>query len=376
MEPSTENTIVRLVPPKITSRSIQSELVCTRPMRHGGFNISVETSKGNRTLVHCYGHGGSGWTTLFGSVKEAIRLFNAQQVSKTTPIRVIGAGCMGLVSAIELARLGYQVNITAKDLYDIPSWKAAGYFAFVSLDTAPDQQPLLNAIGMETFLTYREIDKGNHPYLKQQLVRYIPVYCSRTTSSGLEDLETKGLIPQREKVTLDFGEGVRHEDFFRYMTYFVNGTLMMQDLWDEVHRLKIPVTVSEVTTFDEIHEACIFNCAGLGAKQLNSDDCLIPVRGHLVLLNELAGSSHLDYMIYTKVIQNGVEEFIYMFPKTLMVTDEQREGTACFATLGGTFITGFDQLNKKQQKEQDARELRKMLDRASLFFQGKRFEEV
>nr|MBA3816188.1 hypothetical protein [Parachlamydiaceae bacterium] len=128
-----EPKIVKLIPPQICNETVSEEIVCTRPMREGKFNISLE-QKNSKTVVHCYGHGGSGWTTLFGSVSKAIDLFQETQPSKAKPIRIIGSGCMGLTAAIELSQLGYQIaGISTKNLYDLPSWRAAGYFALVSV---------------------------------------------------------------------------------------------------------------------------------------------------------------------------------------------------------------------------------------------------
>ncbi len=57
---------------------------------------------------------------------------------------------MGLTAAIELTRQGYQVSgISTKELYDLCSWRAAGYFALVSVKTSPEEQGNLNEIGVE-----------------------------------------------------------------------------------------------------------------------------------------------------------------------------------------------------------------------------------
>src|SRR5262245_57527425 len=102
-------TVRKLSPPVLTTSSTKSKIACTRPMREGKFNISVE-DKNNKVLVHCYGHGGSGCTTVFGSVNKAINIFasHSPNVGKK-PIRVIGSGIMGLTAAIELTRRGYNV---------------------------------------------------------------------------------------------------------------------------------------------------------------------------------------------------------------------------------------------------------------------------
>lgn len=370
-----EPQIVKLTPPQISNETILEEIVCTRPMREGRFNISLEQNAG-KTVVNCYGHGGSGWTTLFGSVNKAIKLFQKTHPNKATPIRVIGSGCIGLTTAIELSRLGYQVaGISTKDLYEIPSWRAAGYFALVSLKTSPEEQADLNKIGLNTFLTYQEIDSGKHPYITKEAVKFMPVYCSVDTDSGVEDLETRGMIPPREYVSLDFGNGVIHHDYVKYMTYFMNTTTLMRQLTAEVQRLGINIELKKVNSFDDVIEEIIFNCSGLGGRGLNSDENIIPIRGHLVTLNDASGSAHMDYMIYTKVKQNGKEEYIYMFPKNISVTPEHTEGLSCVGVLGGTFIPHVDKLSPSDQEKLDKAEFKRMLDRNSEFFQGHLFNE-
>jgi hypothetical protein len=344
-------------------------------MREGKFNISLEQNSG-KTIVNCYGHGGSGWTTLFGSVNKAIELFQNTHPNKTTPIRIIGSGCIGLTTAIELSRLGYQVaGISTKNLYETPSWRAAGYFALVSVKTSPEEQDELNNIGLNTFLAYQKIDNDQHPYITKEAVKFMPVYCSVNTDAGVEDLEARGMIPPREYVSLDFGNGVIHHDYIKFMTYFMNTTTLMHQLTEEVQRLGITVELKMVNSFDDILEEIVFNCSGLGGRELNSDENMIPVRGHLVTLNNTSGSAHMDYMIYTKVKQNGKEEYIYMFPKNLSVTPEHTEGLSCMGVLGGTFIPNADKLSPSDQEQLDQIEFKRMLDRNSEFFQGHLFNE-
>ena len=121
---------------------------------------------------------------------------------------------MGLCTAIELDQLGYNVvGITTKSRYDNPSWQASGYFALVSIKTSPEEEEHVNKLGLDTFLTYRKIHEGKHPYIPEDTVRFLPVYCSAETDSGVSDLEARGLIPPRKPVTLDFDNGVVHENF-------------------------------------------------------------------------------------------------------------------------------------------------------------------
>ena len=80
-------------------------------------------------------------------------------------------------------------------------------------------------------------------------------------------------------------------------------------------------------------------------------------------------------MIYTNVDQEGREEYVYMFPKNVSVTVNNTEGTPCAAVLGGTFIPHADRLSSEDQAALDQVEIKRLLDRNSLFFQGHLFSE-
>ncbi len=370
--------VEHLVPPLLNDSTINEKVACTRPMREGKFNISAE-KKDDKVLVHCYGHGGSGCTTSFGSVRRAIELYEEQfPDSLNVPIRVIGGGIIGLTAAIELTLKGYEVTgITAKELYDIPSWKNAGYFALVSVQTDKEEQQNLNRIGMATFKEYKKIYEGNHPYISSECIRYLPVYCSQETEAGVEDLEKAGLIDSREAVTLDFGNGVTHENFTKFMTYFMDTTRIMVQLREKVASLGISIEEKELSSFDELSESVVFNCAGLGAKQLNADDKMVAVRGHLLNLNENAGSGHMDYMIYSKFkADNDNEGYVYMFPKCLQINASNKQGKVVYGTLGGTFIPNTDLLTDEELEVMDRDEFKNIADRNSQFFWGRPFDQA
>lgn len=365
----TDKSVVRLKPPLLNQKSIQKDVVCTRPVREGSFNISLE-SVSNKTIVHCYGHGGSGWTTGFGSVAKAIQLFEADKSAKRHPIRIIGAGCIGLAMAVELAAKGYRVaGITAEELYTIASWRAGGYFALVSVKNSPEEHVKCVLLGLKTFETYEIVAKGNHPYLKKECVEFLPDYSRIGTPTGLEELQAKGLLPLPREVKIDFGNGICHDNFLESMTYYIDTTEIMKQLWAEVVKLKIPIDIRKVHRFDELKDEIIFDCSGLGGRELNRDQKVMPVRGHLILFNEHAGDGHLNYMIYDRVYQEGKPERIYMFPKRSAV-HRTAEEVPCYGVLGGTFIEGVDHLTPEELAELDRREFKKMLDRTSLLFHG------
>lgn len=367
--------IIELVPPQLNADAILEELTCDMPVSSSSFDITAKTihtsDDKDKLVVTCTGLGGSGWTNLWGAVDEALALFEAQNIDKSTPIRIIGAGCVGLAATVKLAHLGYNITgITAKERYDLPSWKAAGYFGLVSIDTSAEEQARVERISVATFRAYQEIEQGTCPYLTRDVIRMLPVYCSQETTCGLEELEANGLIPPVEKVILDFCNGVRHPNFLQYMTYFVDTTKIMQQLTQEVERLGIPIRNATIKAFSDCEEPVVFNCSGLGDKDLNQDNTLMPVRGHLFTLNDKSGTKHMDYMIYTAVQQDGQKEYVHMFPQGISVSAEHPAGIACNGVIGGTFVKGTDLMNEQELEDLDKKMFQRMLDRSMAFFHG------
>jgi len=84
-----------------------------RPFRAAGPRRDVE-KVGDKTVVHNYGHGGSGWSLSWGSATVATK--SAMAAAEGSPeIAVLGAGAIGLTSATMLQRAGAKVTIYAKE---------------------------------------------------------------------------------------------------------------------------------------------------------------------------------------------------------------------------------------------------------------------
>src|SRR5215471_9313038 len=88
--------LIQLPAMRVNLDRITRITVCTRPFRAQGPRLDVEQI-GEQTIVHNYGHGGSGWSLSWGSSTIAVR--NALATG-ATEIGVIGCGALGLTSAI------------------------------------------------------------------------------------------------------------------------------------------------------------------------------------------------------------------------------------------------------------------------------------
>ena len=115
--------VPRLMPIRAEVDRIFRVTVCLRPFRAAGPRLDVERV-GDKTVVHNYGHGGSGWSLSWGSSSVAV---GKAMAAGERNVAVIGCGALGLTSAILLQRAGAKVTIYAKERPpDVRSARATG----------------------------------------------------------------------------------------------------------------------------------------------------------------------------------------------------------------------------------------------------------
>lgn len=332
---SSEIPVVHLTPPKIGPEFIAEDILCKRPMRNGCFKVAAEIQH-EKLIIHNYGAGGSGWSLLFGLVRSSIEQFekmvNQNPQFANQPVRIVGAGCMGLLTAVLLKLKGYNVEITAKDLTRLASHNAVGILGPIAHNINPEEQDFFNTISVNAYKEWAMIAKGEHPLFNDGGV-HMPIFVGKTTDAGLEHYVQKGLIDQPQEVIVDFGNGKRY-NMLKYITLFIDTKKMMGKLHTLIDKLEIKVTQAVVESFKEIKEAVVFNCSGLGARELAEDRDVVPVVGHLLMLKNQPPMKELQYIIDTTVhsmndLGQEIEEYIYYAPKGQGI-------------LGGTFIKGTE----------------------------------
>src|SRR5215471_19009862 len=130
--------------------------VCLRPFRGAGPRLDVERV-GDKTVVHNYGHGGSGWSLSWGSSSIAVEKALAMG---ERDVAVIGCGALGLTSATLLQQAGAKVTIYAKERPpDVRSSRATGSWtpdSRVALtgSVSPDFPALWEKMARKSFHTY------------------------------------------------------------------------------------------------------------------------------------------------------------------------------------------------------------------------------
>src|SRR5712671_2740998 len=148
--------VPRLMPIRAEVDRIFRVTVCLRPFRAAGPRLDVERV-GDKTVVHNYGHGGSGWSLSWGSSSIAVEKAMA---AGEREVAVIGCGALGLTSAILLQRAGAKVTIYAKERPpEVRSARATGAFTpdsriALTNSVAPDFPALWEKMCRYSFHTY------------------------------------------------------------------------------------------------------------------------------------------------------------------------------------------------------------------------------
>src|SRR3984893_18519747 len=130
--------------------------VCLRPFRAAGPRLDVERV-GDKTVVHNYGHGGSGWSLSWGSSSIAVEKAMA---AGERDVAVLGCGALGLTSAILLQRAGAKVTIYAKERPpEVRSARATGSWSpdsriALTNSVSPDFPALWEKMCRNSFHTY------------------------------------------------------------------------------------------------------------------------------------------------------------------------------------------------------------------------------
>ncbi|MEI6790792.1 MAG: FAD-dependent oxidoreductase [Myxococcaceae bacterium] len=332
---------VKIVPPNLEDISLGDRVLCHRPMRRQSPKMAVEKWR-NKIIVHHYGLGGSGWTLAPGAAEHVNNLlldsFYAEELTEDTPITVIGAGVSGFFVAYNLVKRGFKnISILADKFDALPSHQAGGLFAPVSMDNDPEAQKMLNDIGFASYKFYEAIAQKKHPDFPDG-ASIIPAYFENRQDSGLEPY-VDVVIPPAKEVILDFGR-ISHKMVVYEQGIFIDTPKMMIHLEKFLRKSGVYFRQRRLSSFDEVESKFIINCAGLGAGELNHDEAMVSVQGHLILLKNQSPSD-FRYMILvyfetgkTKAGLKVRRSFLFL-PKRLLNRDLNDIGL-----IGGTYVEG------------------------------------
>ena len=305
------------VAPRISMENVIREVVGHRPFRPGGFVVRSE-KLGEKIIVHNYGHGGSGITLSWGSSALAVReTLDMEHHS----VAVIGSGVMGLTSARLLQDAGWKVTIYTKEMARHTTSNVAGgewgpYGAHdpeVSSDAFKSQLDFATRIAHHAHTNLGGLDYG---------VRWLELYRPSNTLDDQTDRPFAHLYPYEDVL----GTG-QHPFPTKYckvsLTMMIEPATFLRRLTEDVHQAGGKFIIRNFTDKEQLlalPEPVIFNCTGLGARQLFGDNELTPAKGQLVFMPP---DPDIDYL----TIGGGTGN-LYMFSRTDVLL------------LGGTYKLG------------------------------------
>ncbi len=301
--------------PDMSEDMVQRTIVGIRPYRKGGIRIEQEMI-GEKLIIHNYGHGGAGVTLSWGCAKEVVGL-----VTSGAPVQsacVVGAGVIGLTTALLLAELGLRVRIVSDKFTPNTTSDVAGAQwspSLVDSGGEADSQERFNRIIVESFRRFSTLDPDRYG------IRHRPNYVEADHDSSFYRIPHGLLPPVQELDNLPFAVNPVAGRVFT--TYLIETPIFMPALMDDCKSEGIELVQQK---FDEPQqllsspEDVIVNCTGYGAAKLFSDRDMQPIRGQLVLLKP----QNLPWMLSHR---NG-----YIFPRTDAVL------------MGGTVERGCDEL--------------------------------
>lgn len=282
--------LVRATPDRIIAIT-----VCTRPFRANGPRIETE-KLGRKTLVHNYGHGGTGWSLSWGSSTLALRQVLA---TREREIAVIGCGALGLTSALLAQRAGLKVRIYAKDRPpDVRSTFATGNWSpnsrFCTAEGAtPDVANRWEEMARISFRTYQFMlglpgdpiewrdgyavpqDPSTSPWIADSEPEY-PNLESRIPDLGPH---AQPLLPGTHPFPVPIAR--------RYSNLVFNISALQHMLMTDFLLAGGAIETREFEKpgdLQKLREKTIVNCTGYGARALFGDESITPVRGQIVRL--------------------------------------------------------------------------------------------
>ena len=281
---------MQLAPLHADAAHLMKVTVCLRPFRPAGPRIEAERF-GEKTVVHNYGHGGSGWSLSWGCADEAAALARSGGAAR---FAVIGAGVIGLTTALRLIETGAEVTLYAAEFpAETRSARATGVWSpssRVALTDAipPDFLPRWERWARSSYEVHRQmVGLAGDP------VEFLPSY--EVTEPGRQPgppaehdflhvhRRVRDLQPRWSQLAgaanpfagrdAHRGQGMvfnvaSYADRLAQSFLLRGGRMVRRSFPDRAAALALP-------------EPVIVNCMGYGAKDIWGDAALVPVRGQI-----------------------------------------------------------------------------------------------
>ena len=200
---------------------------------------------------------------------------------KNKHIAVVGAGVIGLSSAIRLLQKGFKVDIHARDITPNTTSDVAAAF-WCPYRVGPHDR----ALDWARF-TYTEFAKQNEnpdAGIRSSIQREI--FKEPAEDPWYRDLLTHYRKVPEEELPETFMDG------YEFDTYLIETSIYMDYLHQKVQSLGARIIQHELDSLEELkgdYDLAV-NCSGVWARQLVNDEEVYPIRGQVVVIEKLGSS--------------------------------------------------------------------------------------
>src|SRR5262249_52562824 len=254
---------------------------------------------GDKTVVHNYGHGGSGWSLSWGSSRIAVEKAMA---AGERDVAVIGCGALGVTSAILLQRPGAKVTIYGRERPpEVRSARATGSWSpdsriALSNSVPADFPALWEKMCRYSFHTYESyLGIAGNPVEWTDRYTLSDMTPSAARSNRRPD-DTLAFAHYQDRVadltprSQDLPPG-SHPFPTRYarrnsgLTFNIAGysRQLMTDFLIEGGKIQ-RVEFHSPSELSQVAQKVMINATGYGARALWKDESIIPVRGQIAWL--------------------------------------------------------------------------------------------
>lgn len=276
--------------PDFSSANVLEQRVGIRPYRKGSIRMEMEKLEDNTTIFHNYGHGGGGISLSWGSAYEMCAIFEKAipSFNKNEQIAVVGAGIIGLTQAHALLEAGYKnIRLYAKETTPHTTADvAAGVWgpSTVARGETPEQKEQYERVEKKSFEVFKRIAEQQNPDLPG--VAWVESY--RIFNSADERLKNPPFcIKNLEHTTINCNSTLL--PVARYESIVVDISQYLPALLTKVQKLGATVEIRAFQDRNDIQalpEKIVFNCTGLGAREIFNDTNMVPVQGHVVAFKQ------------------------------------------------------------------------------------------
>jgi len=313
-----------------------------RPHRDSGFVLRAEKLD-EKLLVHNYGHGGSGMSLSWGTGQMAAEAATERDQRRAA---VIGCGVVGLTSARQLQRRGFDVTIYAMSVPpDTTSNMSLAGFTPTSglIENARRTTEWTEQFRRAARIAYRQLQLLAGPYYG---VSWISNY-NLTDEPEEGPPETGDLLPAELRTGgVRFGPGEHPfptKYAFRRPVIRIEPSIYLDALVRDFLSFGGRIVIRKFDTprdLMSLAQPIIINCTGLGSRTLFADDEIIPLKGQLT---HFVPQPEINYQTASDTRNAALRGNIgiHMMPRT--------DGIA----LGGTSERGVWTLEPNEQARQE-----------------------